>query len=110
MTQENNEKDAHDTEYDDVYDLYNACNGELHEGVLDIRKLDELSEEEREILDVSRLKKAWVHVTGCGKCARIIHTLNFARQVLRERSGKPPPNHTESTDSKHLDSQSDQEF
>jgi len=95
-----------------VYDLYNACNGVLHEGVLDIRKLDEISEEEREILDVSRLKKVWVHVAGgCAKCARIIYTLNFARQVLRERSGKPPPNnHTESTDSKHPDSQSDQEF
>jgi len=73
----------HDSESEDVYDLYNACNGALHNGLLDIRKLDELSEEELEILDVARLRVVWAHTaTGCSQCERIIKTLNSARELM----------------------------
>ena len=76
--------DFHDSDVD-VYDLYNACNGELYQGRLDIRKLDELTLEEAEILNVPRLKKIWHHTTlGCRKCKEIISTLNAVRDLLRE--------------------------
>jgi hypothetical protein len=75
----------HDSESEDVYDLYNACNGVLHNGLLDIRKLDELSEEELEVLDVARLREIWAHTTtGCSQCERIIRTLNSARKLTRD--------------------------
>jgi len=80
----------HQIESLDVYDLYNACNGTLHNGVLDVRKLDELSQEEREVLDVVALKKLWAHVVaGCIECEGIIKTLNFARGVISGRAGEP---------------------
>lgn len=105
MDQEKDKEEFHDNEHDVLYDLYNACNGTLHNGVLDIRKLDDLSEEEREVLDIPRLKEVWAHVVaGCTKCAAIIATLNFARRVLRERTGKSPPNNEEPADSNNVDS------
>lgn len=76
--------DFHDSDVD-VYDLYNACNGELYQERLDIRKLDELTLEEAEILNVPRLKEIWHHTTlGCRKCEKIILTLNAVRDLLRE--------------------------
>lgn len=73
----------HDSESVDVYDLYNACNGTLHNGILDIRKLDDLSKEEREVLDVPRLREVWNHVaSGCAECIGIVNTLNFARSAM----------------------------
>lgn len=76
----------HDSESDDdIYDLYNACNGVVHNGVLDIGKLDELSDEEREVLDVPKLKRLGDHVvSGCHKCKEIIDNLNLARRLLTE--------------------------
>ncbi len=68
----------------DVFDLYTACNGEVLDGVLNVRKLDELSEEEREVLDVPRLKELAAHVvSGCAHCQSIVYTLNRARLELR---------------------------
>src|ERR1044072_6441403 len=34
----------HDSESEDIYDLYNACNGVMFDGFLDVRRLDELSQ------------------------------------------------------------------
>jgi hypothetical protein len=74
----------HDSELGDVYDLYNACNGVMLNDLLDVGKLGELSDEEREVLDVERLKKVWEHTaTRCGTCAQIVRTLNDARRALR---------------------------
>jgi hypothetical protein len=74
----------HDSELGDIYDLYNACNGIMSGELLDVRKLEELSAKEREVLDVERLREVWEHTsTGCSTCAAIIRTLNIARGRLR---------------------------
>jgi hypothetical protein len=74
----------HDSELGDVYDLYNACNGAMSGGLLDVSKLDELTAREREALDVVRLRKVWEHTaTGCRTCAEIVRTLNIVRGKLR---------------------------
>ena len=36
----------HDSESEDIFDLYNACNGVMNKGLLDKAKLDEFSPEE----------------------------------------------------------------
>jgi hypothetical protein len=75
----------HNSESEDIYDLYNACNGVVRNGFLDIRKLDELSPEELEVLNLARLREIWAHTTyGCIKCAEIVRTLNTVRGRLRE--------------------------
>jgi hypothetical protein len=85
VLQKNDTHEFHDSESEDVYDLYNACNGELHNGLLDIRKLDELSQEESAALNIARLSEIWAHTaTGCLQCEEIITTLNSARRVLGE--------------------------
>lgn len=88
---QNDLRQYHDSESGDIYDLYNACNGATRDGLLDVRKLDELSAEEREALDVERLRGVWEHTaTGCVTCARIIRTLNAARRILRDdETGAP---------------------
>ena len=75
----------HNYEWGDIYDLYNACNGALHNGLLDIRKLDELSTEEVEVLDLLRLREVWRHTaSGCVECKSIITTLNSLRKGPRK--------------------------
>ncbi|HWS90239.1 MAG TPA: hypothetical protein VN282_24935 [Pyrinomonadaceae bacterium] len=75
----------HDSELGDVYDLYNACNGVvLAGGRLDVSKLDELSREEAEALDLPRLREVWEHTAGCATCEEIIRTLNLTRRLLRD--------------------------
>jgi hypothetical protein len=80
----------HDSESEDIFDLYNACNGVLRNGLLDKRKLDELSLEERKVLNVARLRAIWAHTAaGCAKCEAIIRTLNRVRGVLSEDAEEP---------------------
>ena len=68
---------------EDIFTLFNACDGEIDDGYLDIRKLDELSKEEREVLNIERLRKIWLHTTtGCAICAGIVRTLNSARGMF----------------------------
>ena len=75
----------HDRDSDDIYDLYNACNGAISDGMLDVRKLDELTKEEREVLNVQRLRELWTHIaSGCTRCETIITTLNISRETMRE--------------------------
>jgi hypothetical protein len=81
----------HDNDKGDVWDLYNACNGETVDGLLDKRKLDELSGEEAEVLDVARLREVWAHTaTRCPICADIVHTLNLTRRILRDERAPLP--------------------
>jgi hypothetical protein len=87
VNQENEaDDDFHDSDAEDVYDLYLVCNGALLDnGLLDARKLDELTPEESQILNVPRLREIWRHTaTGCEQCKDIIRTLNIVRNVLRE--------------------------
>ena len=74
----------HDSESEDIYDLYNACNGAVREdGFLDDSKLDELGQEEKEMLNVNRLREIWRHtISGCTTCAGIVRTLNSVRQIV----------------------------
>jgi hypothetical protein len=88
------EKDAdpfHDAgDGEDIYDLYNACNGAVLDGLLDISKLDEYSPGQAEALNVPRLREIWFHTkSGCVKCERIIRTLNRVRKMLRESREEP---------------------
>jgi hypothetical protein len=85
VDQEKETDDFHDSDAEDVYDLYLAVNGSLDGDLLDLRKLDELTFEEAAILNVPRLKEIWAHTaTGCQECKDIIGTLRFVRNVLRE--------------------------
>jgi hypothetical protein len=83
VAQEKGNDQFHDSEsedVEDVYDLYLACDGMLHNGVLDMRKLDELSKEQLEVWNLKRLREIGAHVaSGCAQCAAIIRTLNLAR-------------------------------
>ena len=89
LAQQADARRFHDSETGDVYDLYNACNGEMAGALLDVRKLDELSAEEKEALDVRRLREVWEHTaSGCPTCDHIIRTLNAARGLLREESAR----------------------
>jgi len=82
----------HDHDSDEIFDLYNAVNGERYEGLLDIRKLDELTDEEREIFDVPRLKELGAHViSGCAQCEAIINTLDWARGRLKKEMSVASP-------------------
>jgi hypothetical protein len=75
----------HNSESEDIYDLYNACNGALRGSLLDISKLDELTAEELEVLNVDKLRDVWRHTaSGCNKCAVIIATLNMVRGLAVE--------------------------
>lgn len=75
----------HDSEAD-VFALFNAVNGVMLNGLLDINKLDEFSPEESEALNVPRLREVWLHTsTGCRECEKIISTLIRIRGTLKER-------------------------
>lgn len=70
---------------EDIFTLFNACDGEIQDGYLNIRKLEELSKEEREVLNIERLRKIWLHTTsGCATCAGIVRTLNSMRGMFGE--------------------------
>lgn len=82
MGREETTDQFHNNELGDVYDLYNACNGVMFGELLDVRRLDELSEDEREVLDVPRLREIWLHTaSGCAKCRHIVATLNLSRRM-----------------------------
>ena len=76
--------DFHDNELGDIYDLYNACNGVLHNGLLDIRELDQYGPDDYEILNVPRLREVWEHsATGCSKCKDVVTALNNLREAMK---------------------------
>ena len=106
MAQEKGTDQFHDSESEDIYDLYNACNGALDGDLLDVRKLDELSREESEALDVARLREIWEHTkSGCAKCKAIITTLNAARGLLlRESDEERSPEQSQAVDGSPFDS------
>lgn len=76
--------DFHDSEIGDIYDLYNAVNGVMYNGLLDIRKLEEYGPDDYEILNVPRLREVWEHsATGCTKCKDIITALSRMRDAMK---------------------------
>jgi len=76
-------EEFHDSELGDIYDLYNACNGAMVNGLLDVSKLDEYSPEDAEALNVPRLREVWQHMaSGCSECRSIVHGLSRLRESL----------------------------
>lgn len=90
-------------ESEDIYDLYNAVNGIVRDGLLDINELSKLSQQESAALNVPKLKEIWQHTaSGCARCANIIEILNLARQTLaQELESLPEAN--EAADSNVID-------
>jgi hypothetical protein len=76
-------EECHDSELGDIYDLYNACNGEIVNGLLDVSKLDEYGPEDAEALNVPRLRRVWGHMaSGCSECETIVRGLRRLRESL----------------------------
>jgi len=84
----NNEKDTddfHDSGSEDIYDLYNACNGIVRNGLLDVNQLDEFDPDDARALNVPRLREIWDHTrSGCRQCEQIIEALHILRTTVRE--------------------------
>jgi hypothetical protein len=78
----------HEDEFDAVFDLFNACNGEFDSsGMLKKSKLQELTVEEKNILDVPRLTRLWHHIKdGCPECWSVIATISDARRAMAASS------------------------
>ncbi|HEX5731592.1 MAG TPA: hypothetical protein VF131_02065 [Blastocatellia bacterium] len=100
-----NEFHKGDSEPDELYDLYNICNGRLYEGRLDLRRLDELSRQEEKIFDVAKLRRLGAHLAGgCARCEAIIKTLNAARQALSRSAADSYHEHSKFRNANHTDS------
>ena len=81
------EAEFHDCESEDIYDLFNACNGALRDGLPDLSMLDSYSAEERRVLNTGRLKRIWAHMAGgCSHCSQIVAALTQLRTILRQDS------------------------
>lgn len=102
------EKDAdpfHDSESEDIYDLYNACNGIVLDGLLDKGQLDEYSPDDAEALNVPRLREIWDHTAlRCLRCAEIVRTLNEIRETLRDEAEEPIDEQAQEVDVDAIDS------
>ncbi|HEX5731595.1 MAG TPA: hypothetical protein VF131_02080 [Blastocatellia bacterium] len=99
-----NEFHKGDSEPDELYDLYNICNGRLYEGRLDLRRLDELSRQEEKIFDVAKLRRLGAHlVAGCARCEAIIKTLNAARLALSRSAADSYREQPQVLDAGHID-------
>ena len=111
MDQEKSDDQFHDSATEDLYDLYNACNGVIHESLLDISKLDELSAEEIEVLDIDRLREVWHHMasgSGCDRCKAIVNTLNSVREQMRKQAEELDLNSALPGDNRRVDPTSEQ--
>jgi hypothetical protein len=72
----------HDSEIGDIYDLFNACNGIVRDGYLDVQQLDQYSPEEAETLNIIRLREVWEHtITGCLHCRHVVDALRVLHSM-----------------------------
>lgn len=82
---QNDTEQFHDSESGDIYDLYNACNGVIRDGFLDVEELNNYTPDEAEELNVPRLREIWEHTkTDCLKCRQIINALDIVRRKVDE--------------------------
>lgn len=73
----------HDSETGDIYALFNACDGVIVNGLLDVRKLDEYGPRDAEKLNVARLREVWAHTAaGCAECESIVRGLSRLRESV----------------------------
>ena len=87
MKHEQTADDFHNDGSAEILALYNACNGVLLDGRLDISKLEEYGPEEALALDIPRLREIWSHSAGCAQCDRVISFLNEIRGTMQADSG-----------------------
>ncbi len=81
---QNETDEFHDSDVD-IFDLYNACNGIIRGGFLDVRELDKYSPDDAKALNVPRLKEIWEHTTtGCPQCREIIEGLHVVRGAVQD--------------------------
>lgn len=100
-----NDTEFHDSESGDIYDLYNACNGIVREGFLDVEQLNNYTPDEAEELNVSRLREVWEHTTtGCLKCREIVLALDKIRGVISEVAEEIEPGNDQETDEDSISS------
>ena len=83
MTTKPHPDDFHDSENGDIYDLFNACNGVLRDGLLDIKTLEQYGPDDYEILNVPRLREVWEHSATCSKCKDIVTALSRMREAMK---------------------------
>jgi hypothetical protein len=82
--EEEEEDSFHDSESQDIFDLFNAVNGVvLEDGLLDASKLNEYDPADAEALNVPRLWEIYDHATECDQCKQIIRALNNLRRTLK---------------------------
>ena len=82
---ENDTEHFHDSESGDIYDLFNACNGVMRDGFLDVEQLNNYTPEEAEVLNIIRLRQIWEHTrTDCLHCRKIVGALRALRRVAGE--------------------------
>lgn len=75
--------ECHDSEAGDIYALFNACDGVIVDGLLDVRKLDEYNVGDAEALNVARLRQVWEHTrSGCSECESIVRALTQLRESV----------------------------
>jgi hypothetical protein len=80
--QRDTDDEFHDSAID-IFALFNACDGIIRDGFLDVSELDKYSPADAEALNVSRLKEIWEHTTsGCLKCREIIEALENVRGAV----------------------------
>ena len=73
----------HDSEAGDIFSLFNAGDGRIINGLLDVHKLEEYSPADAEALNVPRLKEVWAHTaSGCAECESIIRGLSRLRESV----------------------------
>ena len=86
MKHEQTADDFHNDGSAEILALYNACNGVLLNGRLDISKLEDYSPDDALALDIPRLRKIWTHSAGCTQCDRVISFLNEIRGTMQADS------------------------
>lgn len=80
---ENDTTHFHDSESGDIYDLFNACNGIVRDGFLDVEQLDYYTEDEAKELNIIRLREIWKHTkTGCLHCRDVVAALGKLRNKV----------------------------
>jgi len=78
---EPNTDEFHESDAGDIYDLFNACDGVLRDGLLDVSKLEEYSPKDAAELNVPRLREVWTHVaSGCDHCQDVVSALRTLRK------------------------------
>lgn len=83
MTSNLTTAEFHDSDAGDIYALFNACDGVIVNGLLDVRKLEEYDPQDAEALNVARLREVWAHTAaGCAECESIVRGLSRLRESV----------------------------